>query len=82
LETATVLQVLKDEAAKNHPKWSSDVDFQVFISALLHWNEGTSTSPSGRHLGIYKSLLTAFIDSGGEFRTDLDDDGISIRDKA
>jgi hypothetical protein len=82
LETATVLQVLKEEAAKPHPKWSSDVAFQVFISALLHWNEGTSTSPSGRHLGIYKSLLTAFIDSGGEFRTDLDDEGISVRDKA
>jgi hypothetical protein len=78
LETATVLQVLKDEAAKLHPKWSSDVAFQVFISALLHWNESTSTSPPGHLLGIYKSLLTAFIDSSGEFRTDLDKEGISI----
>jgi hypothetical protein len=82
LETTTVLEVLKEEAAKNHPKWSSDVAFEVFISGLLHWKESTSTSPSGRHLGIYKSLLTAYIDSGGEFGLDIDEDGVSIRDKA
>ena len=82
IETATVLAVLKEEAAKPHPKWSSDVAFEVFISGLLHWKESTSTSPSGRHLGIYKSLLTAYIDSGGEFGLEIDADGVSIRDKA
>jgi hypothetical protein len=82
LETATVLAVLKEETAKKHPKWSADVSFEVFISGLLHWKESTSTSPSGRHLGIYKSLVTAYIDSGGEFGIIIDDDGVSIRDKA
>jgi hypothetical protein len=33
----------------------------------LHWKEQTSTSLSGRHLGLYKSLITAHCDSGSEF---------------
>ena len=33
-------------------------------------------------LGIYKSLLTAYIDSGGEFGWEIDDEGTSVRDKA
>ena len=36
----------------------------------------------GCHLGIFKSLVTAYIDSGGEFGIIIDDDGVSIRDKA
>jgi hypothetical protein len=42
----------------------------------LHWRESTVTSPSGRHLGIYRSLVTAYCDSSGEFSTrpDLDAD--------
>jgi hypothetical protein len=81
-ETSLVLQILKDEAAANHPGWSSQVSFQDFISGILHWKESTSTSPSGRHLGIYRSLVTAYCDSGGEFRQERNDDGVSVQEQA
>ena len=32
----------------------NDITFEEFTSALKKWSEGTSTSPSGRHLGHYK----------------------------
>ncbi len=56
LETSEVAQILKDESTANHPGWSSQVSFDDFISGILHWSEGTSTSPSARYLGIYQSL--------------------------
>jgi hypothetical protein len=54
LETATVLQVLKEESAKTHPKWSSDVAFDVFISALLHWKEKLAHHPPNGTWGFTK----------------------------
>jgi hypothetical protein len=36
--------------------------YETFHSALRHWNEKTSTSPSGRHLGHYKCLLADILD--------------------
>jgi hypothetical protein len=84
IETSMVLDILKEEAQKSHPKWSPQLTFDTFLSGLLHWDERTSTSPSGRHLGLYKSLVTAHIDSGGDFRTDVpdDDQDTSIQDMA
>jgi hypothetical protein len=40
-----------------------------------------STSPSGRHLGLYKSLVTAHCDSGKEFQA-VPDDAPSIQAQA
>jgi hypothetical protein len=34
-----------------------DITFEEFCLAMQRWNERTTTSPSGRHLGHYKILL-------------------------
>jgi hypothetical protein len=39
------------------PQTDNTLTFLEFRKALVKWNEATSTSPSGRHLGHYKSLL-------------------------
>jgi hypothetical protein len=36
---------------------STVIEFDDFKDALHRWKESTSTSPSGRHLGHYSSLL-------------------------
>jgi hypothetical protein len=51
VETATVLKILRERANNPTTKWSPKLDFDDFISVLLHWKEATSTSPSRRHLG-------------------------------
>jgi hypothetical protein len=61
-ETTTVMQILQDEELTNPPPSIRIVPFDNFVNALLHWNERTSTSPSGRHLGLYKSVVTAHCD--------------------
>jgi hypothetical protein len=33
------------------------VSYKEFIQGLSRWSEGTSTSPSGRHLGHYRCLM-------------------------
>jgi hypothetical protein len=50
--------------------------FEDSVLSFLHWNEHTSTSPSGCRLGLYKSLLTAHCDSGGEFDDAETDSGL------
>jgi hypothetical protein len=40
-----------------------DLPFDEFQQALHKWNEKTSTSPSGRHLGHYKCLLLDILDT-------------------
>jgi hypothetical protein len=67
LETQTVLDILKQRRGQQLLSWSAELDFDNFISARLHWKESTSTSPSGRHLGIYKGLVTTYINASGEF---------------
>ena len=64
-ETETILKVLQERSTPH--QWSHELSFRDFISGLLHWRESTSTSPSGRHLGVYKALVTAHINSSGEF---------------
>jgi hypothetical protein len=44
------------------------VTYETFSSAFRKWRESTSTSPSGRHLGHYKSLLS--IDSNASKYTE------------
>jgi hypothetical protein len=66
-ETATVINLLRERHQVQRPGWSPIVSFDEFISGLLHWNEKTSTSPSGRNLGLYGALVTAYCDSSGEF---------------
>jgi hypothetical protein len=44
---------------QNHNKLndiSKDITFEEFKNGLIKWNERTTTSPSGRHLGHYKIL--------------------------
>jgi hypothetical protein len=41
---------------------SSIISLMDFISAIKVWNEKTSTSPSGRHLGHYKLLVKSYQD--------------------
>jgi hypothetical protein len=83
LETRTVLDILRKRLDDPAPKWSPDISFDEFISAFLHWRESTSTSPSGRHLGLYKALTTAYIDASGEFSAldDVPHDDYDIHDE-
>jgi hypothetical protein len=66
-ETTSVLQLLREAMEDIPPSIPTTIAFDNFVTAFLHWNEHTSTSPSDRHLGLYKSLPTAHCDSGGEF---------------
>ena len=72
LETITVLDLLKKLTKANKAKWSSDITFEQFIAGLQNWKEQTNTSPSGRHLGVYKALLVAYINFSKEFTVDYD----------
>ena len=67
LETKTVAAILQDTLQAGCPTWSPETSFQEFLSGILHWREATSTSPSGRHLGVYKALAVAHCNSSGEF---------------
>jgi hypothetical protein len=74
-ETQLVMDILQERAEQRKPSWSAIIDFEEdFIPALLHWRERTSTSPSGRHLGLYKALATAYCNSSNEFSVLCDDD--------
>jgi hypothetical protein len=85
VETHTVIDILWQRAQLPVTRWSPELDFDDFLSALLHWREFTSTSPSGRHLGLYKAIATAHCNSSGEFShsTDPDDpEDPTTQDKA
>jgi hypothetical protein len=58
LETRTVMDLLRERHDANPVRWSDEVSFEAFISGFLHWNEKTSTSLSGQHLGLYGALVT------------------------
>ncbi len=40
-----------------HVKNTHPLEFEALMHSIRKWPERTTTSPSGRHLGIYKSLL-------------------------
>jgi hypothetical protein len=77
-EMATVVETLHVALQSPIPGIPDVVSFDNFISRFLHWNEALSTrSPSGRHLGLYKTLVTAHCNSGSEFQDDATKDDIS-----
>jgi Reverse transcriptase (RNA-dependent DNA polymerase) len=43
---------------ENLPKIESEITFEEFIAGFKSWKEKTTTSPSGRHLGHYKLLIS------------------------
>jgi hypothetical protein len=61
------MEILKERHINPASPWSAIVSFDEFIAGFLHWSEGTSTSPSGRRLGLYGALVTAYCNSSGEF---------------
>jgi hypothetical protein len=66
----SLLELLRERHRQPGKRWSEEASFNKFISGFLHWSrKQTSTSPSGRHLGLYGALVTAYCDSGGEFST-------------
>jgi hypothetical protein len=82
LETKTVMELLRERHDANTHRWSDNVSFEEFISGLLHWNEATSTSPSGHHLVLYGALLTAYCNSSGEFSKQEPDDDSTPQEMA
>ena len=50
-----LFQALQDKV----PQLDNKYPFHEMISGFGHWREQTTTSPSGKHLGIYKSLVVA-----------------------
>jgi hypothetical protein len=61
------MDLLRERHTDHIVQWSEIVSFELFIAGFLYWNEQTSTSPSGRHLGLYGALVTAYCNSSGEF---------------
>jgi hypothetical protein len=56
--TSSANKLLNNLSNKNNlTLFDNDISFQEFFTAFKKWNENTSTSPSGRHLGHYKCLL-------------------------
>lgn len=53
------VQLLLNELNDQPPTISSNYDFEDMISGFANWKEQTTTSPSGKHLGIYKTLVKA-----------------------
>jgi hypothetical protein len=74
IETTTVLDILKERAKNPTTEWEPKLDFNHFLSSLLHWRETTSTSPSSRHLGLYKAVATVYCNSNEEFTNPADSD--------
>jgi hypothetical protein len=74
VETKMVMELLQERQRDLGTKWSEVVSFDEFISGLLHWNKSTSTSPSGRQLGLYKALVISYCNLIGEFNTIPEDD--------
>jgi hypothetical protein len=81
-ETTVVLELLRDAFQNRPPTIEATVSFDNFVTSFLHWDEETATSPSGRHLGLYKCIVTAHIDSGSEFDDAEDAENISTQSKA
>lgn len=52
----TVKEILRELKAVRSPI-SHDMSFESMISGFGKWREATTTSPSAKHLGIYKTLV-------------------------
>lgn len=81
LETTIMLSIMCQEYSKQHKKWEVTTTFTEILQGLSKQKEATSTSPSDRHLGIYKALLTIFNNYNNEFNA-KDNNGIKTHQKA
>ena len=79
-ETHEVINLLK-EKHKTSKKWSHETCLNEFKRGILKWRESTTTSPSGRHLGIYRAVAIASDDKAKEFQ-DQDKNKITTQQKA
>jgi hypothetical protein len=61
IETTTILELIQDSEAPHDANISAKITFNDFVSAINIWNENTSTSPSGRHLGHNKLLVNSIL---------------------
>jgi len=58
-ELATFLtQLAMPEEIKNCEPIKTEITLDEYRKGFRSWKERTATSPSGRHLGIYKALLS------------------------
>ena len=74
--TQDVIQRLSDTSKSTSPD-NDYLTYESFATAFRKWRESTSTSPSGRHLGHYKSLLS--IDSNAsKYTTEIPDPGPNL----
>jgi hypothetical protein len=55
--TKAILNALARDKSHQHQHIDSQISRQDFTGGIKAWNEDTATSPSGRHLGHYKSIL-------------------------
>jgi hypothetical protein len=53
------MQALLSQLRRVQAPISMEIDFQEMCNSFDHWRERTATSPSNKHLGIYKSLVSA-----------------------
>jgi hypothetical protein len=56
----TTQMIIEQLMEKKHSTLEYNVTFEDFCNAIRHWDEKTTTSPSGRHLGHYRALLMNF----------------------
>jgi len=54
--TLAILQNLQNKLPTQHPT-PHLLNYKLLMNGIKKWPERTTTSPSGRHLGIYKTLL-------------------------
>ena len=76
-----MLTIIQQEYKKQHTKWKATIMFEEFIQGPRTWKEETSISPSGRHSGIYKALLTVYNNYNAEF-SNKDNNGSTPQQKA
>jgi hypothetical protein len=62
LETNMIIDLLQSSTIPPTAHISADISLNDFVFAIQVWNENTSTSLSGRHLGHYKLLVNVFKD--------------------
>ena len=53
-----IKQLAMPDIIKSQDQINSAISVDHYRKAIRNWKESTSTSPSGRHLGMYKALLS------------------------
>lgn len=57
-ELPVTMKLILTELKRARPELPSTISFDAMIKGFGKWREQTTTSPSGKHLGIYKTLVT------------------------